>query len=355
MSSRRVLRRLRTRTAAVVFVALVAVTALTIPNLAGAITAPSISSPADGTVLPAGNRTIVFSMPTSDLTETGYDLLRASPHSGACDGTALGLATTRDSASGSAPLTPAPLIDSGAIGDGDYCYWVQADDSNASESAVSAPVKITYDTTAPVVTITGGEPANPTQSTTASFVFSGTEGTTECKLDAGSFGACTTSSSMDLSGLSEASHTFTVRSTDAAGNVGSDSYTWTVDHTAPAVAITWAPLAFDQSTTADFNFSGVEGTPQCKLDAGSFGACSTSGSMHLTGLSEASHTFTVRSSDAAGNVGSDSYTWTVDHTAPAITLPAKPALSDPSTTADFTFSGIEGTPQCKLDECSIAA
>jgi hypothetical protein len=352
MISRRVLRRLRSKTAVVIFVALVAVAALTLPNLAGAITAPSIDTPADGSVLGAGNRTITFSMPSSDGTETGYELLRASPNGGACDSSALGTATTQDSASGTAPLAPAPLVDSEGIPDGDYCYWVMAADAIAPASNVSSPIKITYDTTDPVVSITGGKPANPTSATGASFTFTADSGSVECKLDGGSFSSC--SSPKAVSGLSEGSHTFTVRSTDAVGNVGSDSYTWTVDHTAPVVTITGGePANPTQSTGASFTFTADSGSVECSVDGGSFTSCSSPKA--VSGLSEGSHTFTVRSTDAVGNVGSDSYTWTVDHTAPVITLPTKPALFAQSTTADFTFSGIEGTPQCKLDGGSFGA
>ena len=75
--------------------------------------------------------------------------------------------------------------------------------------------------------------------------FSGTDTGTgvasfECKLDAGSFTACT--NPKDYSGLSAGSHTFQVRTVDVAGNVDASpaSYTWTVDTTAPTVTVNQA-------------------------------------------------------------------------------------------------------------------
>jgi len=93
------------------------------------------------------------------------------------------------------------------------------------------------DTTPPGTTI-NTKPTNPSNNTSPSFSFSGTDDVTsaasltfECKLDGGSFQACT--SPKALSGLSDGSHTFSVRAIDAAGNTDatSASRTWTVNAT----------------------------------------------------------------------------------------------------------------------------
>ena len=63
-----------------------------------------------------------------------------------------------------------------------------------------------------------------------------TEGasTFECEIDGGGFSSCSTPKS--YAGLSEGSHTFKVRATDAAGNTDASpaQYTWTVDTIAPS-------------------------------------------------------------------------------------------------------------------------
>jgi hypothetical protein len=79
------------------------------------------------------------------------------------------------------------------------------------------------------------EPPNPTSQSTANFTFTTADSvaTQACQLDAGGFGLCTTPTSMSYTGLSAGSHTFVVHSTDAAGNVASDSYTWTISSAPP--------------------------------------------------------------------------------------------------------------------------
>ena len=73
------------------------------------------------------------------------------------------------------------------------------------------------DTTAPNTNITSG-PADPTNSSDASFTFDSTEpgSTFECSLDGAAFSACTSPS--DNPGLAEGDHTFEVQATDPAGN-----------------------------------------------------------------------------------------------------------------------------------------
>jgi len=70
----------------------------------------------------------------------------------------------------------------------------------------------------PDTTITAA-PHNPSNSTTASFEFTcnATSCTFECQMDGGGFASC--SSPKSYSGLSEGSHNFQVRATDAVGNV----------------------------------------------------------------------------------------------------------------------------------------
>ena len=85
------------------------------------------------------------------------------------------------------------------------------------------------DTTKPVVAITGG-PANgsSSSSTNAEFTFTANESAAfACALDGGEPAACT--SPRAYTGLGTGSHTFTVRATDAAGNVSDPvTRTWSV-------------------------------------------------------------------------------------------------------------------------------
>ena len=83
------------------------------------------------------------------------------------------------------------------------------------------------DTAAPVVTI-ASKPASINVATASAFVLSSNEvgSLFQCKLDSGAYAACT--SPVTYSSLINGSHTFSVKATDAAGNVsGVQSWTWT--------------------------------------------------------------------------------------------------------------------------------
>ncbi len=229
-----------------------------------------------------------------------------------------------------------------------HTFTVQSTDTAGNVG--SASFTWTIDTTAPTVTITS-HPNNPSNSTSATFGFTVSDGTIQCRIDGGAFASC--SSPATFSGLAEASHTFTVQSTDTAGNVGSASFTWIIDTTPPTVSITSHPNNPTNQTSATFAFTVSDGTIQCKLDSGTFASCSSP--VTFSGLASTSHTFTVQSTDTAGNVGSASFTWTIDTTPPTVTITSGPKNPSNSATATFTFTVSDGTIQCKVDSGAFAA
>ena len=231
------------------------------------------------------------------------------------------------------------------------------------------------DTTPPVSSIDSG-PALLTNSTSATFTFSGTDDvsapgdlTFECQLDGGGFASCTSPDSSS-SGLGAGSHTFEVRATDEAGNTESTAtFTWTVDLTDPQASIDSGPADPTNSTSATFTFSGTDDvsapgdlTFECQLDSGGFVSC-TSPDSSTTGLVEGSHTFEVRATDEAGNTESTAtFTWTVDLTDPQASIDSGPADPTNSTSATFTFSGTDDvsassdlTFDCQLDSGGFAS
>jgi hypothetical protein len=234
--------------------------------------------------------------------------------------------------------------------DGPYQLLARATDV-AGNSTDSAKRSVTVDNTlpgAPTITVS---PPNPTNSTSASFSFTGEAGATfQCALDGAAFAACT--SPKAYSGLTATSHTFQVRQSDTAGNTGPNAtYTWTIDTTTPAApSITANPPVLSNSRAPSFSFTGEAGaTFQCQLDGGGFAACTSPKA--YSGLAEGSHTFQVHQTDTAGNASPNaSYTWTIDTTAPQTTIDIAPP--DPSTPdVSFDFSSSEGGSsfQCELD------
>jgi hypothetical protein len=222
------------------------------------------------------------------------------------------------------------------------------------------------DTTAPETTISGG-PSGTVASASASFTFTSSEAgsTFECSLDGATYASCTSPAS--YTGLTNGSHTFAVRATDPAGNTDGSAATstWTVsvpDTTPPDTTILSGPTGTVATADASFTFSSSEpgSTFACSLDSGSFTACTSPAS--FTGLSNASHTFSVRATDAAGNtdLSPATSTWTVnvpptDTTPPDTSITGGPTGTVTTASASFTFTSTEpGTFACSLDNAAFA-
>lgn len=213
---------------------------------------------------------------------------------------------------------------------------------------------VVVDGTEPTVTI-GQTPANPSNSRSATFSFTVSEGLGAlCKLDNGPFAPC--QSPVRYDNLSDGPHTFTIAASDAAGNIGDASHTWTIETGSPAAAVSSGPARLTNSRSATFVFAANEPSSfQCQLDGGSFLPCTSPASFQ--GLADGAHTFVVRPTDAVGNTGdSASYGWRVDATAPETTLGARPRSRTTALSASFTFSASEQAEfQCKLDASGFAA
>ena len=136
-----------------------------------------------------------------------------------------------------------------------------------------------------------------------------------------------------------------------------DSFTWTVDTAAPQSTILTHPNAISGSAAADFTFSGSDpggsgvAAFECKLDAGSFGPCSSP--QAYASLAEGSHTFSVRAIDSAGNpdASPDSFTWTVDTAAPQTVIDSTPhnTTNDPTPTFQFSSTEPGSSFECSID------
>jgi hypothetical protein len=241
------------------------------------------------------------------------------------------------------------------------------------------------DTTAPDTTIASGPDAR-TIATSAGFSFSSNEAGVvfSCKLDKSRWSRC--KSPRTYAELTLGTHQFAVRATDRAGNVDTTPATWSwsevappppppaeetpappaeetpppveetpppveetpppppveetppPDTTAPDTTIQSGPLGTTLATVAEFTFTATEAgsTFQCKLDNGNWASCASPKA--LSGLAVASHTFSVRATDAAGNVDSTPATrsWTVE----AEQAPPPPPPPPPAEGCTTTVSSV---------------
>jgi LPXTG-site transpeptidase (sortase) family protein len=218
-----------------------------------------------------------------------------------------------------------------SLSDGSHTFTVYATDTAGNDDPSPATYTWVVDTSAPSTSITA-KPSDPSTSSSATFSFSGNDGSGtgvagyQCKLDSGDYGSC--SSPKTYSSLSDGSHTFIVFAADMAGNSETSpvSYIWVVDTSAPSTSITAKPSDPSTSSSASFSFSGDDGSGtgvagyQCKLDSGDYASCSSSKT--YSGLSDGNHTFMVYAVDAAGNddPSPDSSTWLIDTVNPTITM-----------------------------------
>lgn len=231
-----------------------------------------------------------------------------------------------------------------SLADGSHTFQVRAKDAGGNVDPTPESYTWLVDTTPPESTINSG-PSNPTNNTTATFGYFGADGGSGLPA---SPPACTLDSApvtcqVNYPGLSDGSHTFTVAYTDVVGNTDPTpaSYTWVIDATAPTTSITGTPANPTNQTTATFNFTGNDGsgvgglTFQCQLDGGGYSSCASG--INYGSLVEGAHTFDVRALDSLGNTDAtpDSFTWTVDLTAPVMSYTP---LSNIAAVADRTFT-----------------
>jgi hypothetical protein len=243
-------------------------------------------------------------------------------------------------------------------GDGKKKIYVWFKDAFGHLSQVKSGT-IIFDTKLPHATITS-HPANPTNSTLAKFTFIATKPGSkfQCQLDDGAYSACTSTTTYE--GLHDGQHIFSVKATDAVGNADltPDSFTWTIDTVPPDTTITSRPPAQTESASAHlaFNSTKTGSTFQCQLDGSNYAACTSP--QGYAGLAEGTHSFSVKATDAIGNVDPTpaSYSWTIAASFSVIITDHPPDPSD-SESASFSFQSNKAgsTFSCQIDDGSFSA
>jgi hypothetical protein len=174
-----------------------------------------------------------------------------------------------------------------------------------------------YETPAPQTQIDSA-PTAPTNNPQFTFSSPDTPGATfECKIDAGSFAACSSPYSPIVA---DGTHTAQVRGVSSQGYVDKTpaSATFTVDKTAPTVVVAQpASPTPDDTPTFTFTVNDAGATVTCQVDSGPVVDNCTS-PYTTPPLSNGSHTLKVTATDAVGNVGSDQKTVVVDIAAPQV-------------------------------------
>jgi hypothetical protein len=250
-----------------------------------------------------------------------------------------------------AKLTVSFLATSAAA-QGSYAWTSELiHDVSGAFTLTGAQPSVIVDGTAPTTTITSN-PSNPTNVASPSFAFTASESATfECRLDGAGFEPCTSPKSYPA--RDDGPHTFRVKATDTAGNVGPETtYTWTIDTVVPTIVITQKPSNPSSTSSATFAFTASQNGSSfsCRLDESGFQPCSSPKS--YSNLSDGPHIFSVKATDPAGNAGLDApYGWTIETRAPTAAVTAAPAGLSNSRSATFGFAADEpSTFECKQDD-----
>lgn len=292
-------------------------------------------------------------------------------------------------ASGSAATFASPGIAAAASANATTTFYASATDTSSNVSPCSSGRAYLNDSAAPAPTITTAPGAYTSSTTptlagamgtqTADSTHSADAGTVTVTIYNGSDTSGTIAQTLTATypnsgqwsataaALAPGQYTAKVAQTDAAGNAGSATSTFTIDTTSPSLSIN-APAAYMRNTTP--SFSGAMGTQAAdathSADAATvtvrvYQGTSTSNANLVATLSPTypssgqwsavvpaasaltpgQYTLRVNQSDGAGNTANQTATFTVETTAPAVTL-SSPA--DSATTGmNPTFTGTAGT------------
>jgi class 3 adenylate cyclase len=242
-------------------------------------------------------------------------------------------ATAAANASGTWTFTPTGLADGS--------HTIIAGETDIAGNIDSASLTFTFDTTAPpvvteVLLSDSGESSSDKITNNDTLTGSGDpNAVVHFTVDGSPIAATATANaggtwSFTPTGLADGSHTIVASETDAAGNTGSTSLTFTLDTTAPAVTESLASDTGSSSSdkiTSNDTLTG-SGDPSAvvhfAVDGSPITATATANAAGTwtftpTGLADGSHTVVASETDIAGNTGSASLTFTLDATAPAVT------------------------------------
>ncbi|HTX32521.1 MAG TPA: hypothetical protein VMD09_14150 [Solirubrobacteraceae bacterium] len=215
---------------------------------------------------------------------------------------------------------------------GTYTYAVDAVYNSWDSSASSPSITIL---TAPTIS---SEPANPINSTSASFSFNGGNGTAyQCKLDSGAYAACTSPAA--YSSLSQGSHTFSVEAANGSSSGPATSYTWLVDTVPPTQALALANGAVGAYLSGSTLYFRGSVAGSFKLvdtvsDSGSGPASAAFPNISTGGWTHAAETV---STPSGGPYTSSTFSWTASPGTPALYTTTAKDLAGNSGTTSLTF------------------
>ena len=255
---------------------------------------------------------------------------------------------------------PAPdnVAEFGGLPAGEHTVEIRAVDPSLNVDPT--PAAYTWAIVAPPQTTFLTGPGDPNLTGDAVFAFMDQTGSTyECALDSpdGVSGFSPCESPQALTDLPDGAHVFSVRATNALGEVESPAatYQWTVavvDNEAPSTSLGLTPPASTANTSATFSFGGSDNrtvsealTFECSLDGAAPEGCASPA--EFSGLAVGAHTFEVAAVDLAGNVDPTpaAHSWTVEpasapNTPAGIDVTVDLSLPEGAASVSVTFANV---------------
>ena len=306
-------------------------------------TAPSIAITSAGGPTNQANQTITGTVDVADAgtTVTIFD-----------GTTAVGTAIVQSNGSWTSTVT---------LSSGSNALTAQVTDL-AGNTATSSAVTYTLSTTAPTVTevLAFDTGSSASDHITSNDALSGTglaNAVVHFTVDGSPLAATATTNAQGVwtftpSGLADGSHTIVASQTDSFGNTGSASLTFTLDTTAPSIAITSAGGPTNQANqtitgTVDVADAGTTVTIFDGTTAVGTAIVQSNGSWTstVTLLGNGTHSIVAQDTDTAGNTGSsNAVVFTLDTVPPTIAMGVvgqNDVVNVTQTTAGVTISGTE--------------
>ena len=204
------------------------------------------------------------------------------------------------------------------LADGSHTISLKATD-NAGNSA-TASVTVVVDTTNPTVSVSSPAAGAWVNTSSVTITFAAADagsGVASLTISVDGGTPVTVTGTTYTATLADGSHTVVLTATDKAGNIAQATRTFKVDTSKPSVSISQpaAGATLSSSTvtvtwTQDDTGSGVADV-QISVDGGAYRDLGTATTETLTGLSDGSHTVSLKVKDVAGNVQTSSVTFTV--------------------------------------------
>ncbi|MGX5681962.1 hypothetical protein [Schumannella luteola] len=242
--------------------------------------------------------------------------------------------------------------------DGPHTYTVTATDTWWQQG--SDTITYNLDRVAPQVSITSDP--GPESGAEVQFEFEGadvdSDGTIvppyqsgidrfECALDDAERTECV--SPLVLDALTDGEHTLTVWAIDRAGNETSDERTWTADASAPVITMdAVAPYPTTAPASISWSVDDPAATLECRMAFENADEASDSSGDYcpapftIVDDREGSYIYSVEATDAAGNTALMSRTFTVDRTAPIVSLTSAPPAISGTDSGSVSFEASEG-------------